>query len=126
MREAPAPPRNPRPVVAFFVSLACSTAVLGFLLVSDHRILDLKVARSEIRRLDAEILQRRTENEALRQAIESASRHDFPAERVAREELQLVRPDDIILLFPPDSFSGTNPAPTPRAGAAPQTVPPKP
>lgn len=104
MRETP-PPRSPKPVAAFFVSLAGSSAVLALLLFSDHRVLDLKRARSEIHELDKQIAEKRAENERLRLAIEAASRHDFPAEKVAREELHLVRPDDVVLLFPEGSLS---------------------
>ncbi len=92
-------------MVAFFLSLAVSSLVLGLLLLSDRRVLHLKKARAEIGELDRQIADRRKENEELRLAIDSASRDEFPAEKVAREELHLVQPGDIVLLFPPGSLS---------------------
>jgi len=98
MREAPPPPRTPRPFLTFFASLACSSVVLGMLLLWDHKVLDLHNAREDVKRLDAQIAERSAENEELRLAIEAATRHQFPAERVARAE-------DLVLLYPPGSLS---------------------
>lgn len=112
MREAPAPPRAPRPLFTFFVSLAASSAVLAILLLWDHRVLELKNARAEVRELDRQIAEWTRENEALRVEIEAANRHQFPAEKVAREELHLVRAEDLVLLYPPGALT----APEKRAG----------
>jgi cell division protein FtsB len=118
VREAPAPPRNPRPLLAFFLSLVASSAALAFLLLSDGQVLELSKGRAEIVQLDRQIAERRRENEKLRTAIESANRHDFPAEKVAREDLQLVQADDVVLLFPDGSLSAAKPTPTPAAAPA--------
>lgn len=119
MREAPTPPRAPRPFLAFFVSLAGSSVILGLLLLWDHRVLELRNAREEVRQLDRQIAERTRENDELRVAIEAANRHGFPAERVAREELHLVHPQDIVLLYPNGSLS-------PRAAPARPKSPPRP
>lgn len=112
MRETPAPPRQPRPFLTFFISLAGSSVILGMLLLWDHQVLELRNAHEEVKRLDLQIAERARENEALRLAIEAASRHQFPAEKVAREELHLVHPEDLVLLYPPGSVSpeGKKPA----------------
>ena len=121
MRDVPAPPASPRPLVAFLVSLGASTIVLGLLLVSDGRVLELKRVREEARQLDLQIEALRKENERLRVSLDAASRRGFPIEKVAREELHLVRPDDIVLLYPEGSLSGPRPAPPEsRDGAAPK------
>ncbi len=122
MSEASAPPR---PVAAFFLSLAGSCLLLGLLLLSDRRVLELRKAREDIHKLDRQIALQRQENERLRAAIEAASRHQFPAERAAREELHLVHPEDVVLLYPPGSLSGRKPTPTPPASIAipPRTMP---
>lgn len=128
MTEPPAPPRGPRPIAAFFLSLAGSCFVLGLLLLSDRRVLELRKARAEIRQRDQQIAERRRENEELRSAIEAASRHAFPAEKAAREELHLVRPDDLVIVYPPGSLSAKGRAPTPvadRTGEAPATPSPR-
>ena len=106
VRETPAPPRAPRPLLTFFVSLAASSAVLVGLLLWDHRVLELKNARAEVRELDRLIAERTRQNEELRVEIEAANRHQFPAEKVAREELHLVHPEDLVLLYPDGSLSG--------------------
>jgi hypothetical protein len=106
--------------------------VLGLLVVSDGRVLELKRAREDSRELDRQVAALRRENQRLRTAIESSRLHDLPAERVAREELHLVHPEDLVLLYPPGSLSsdpqardnnsptakpaaeGTNPSSSPR------------
>ena len=59
-------PRGPRPMTAFLVSLAISSVIMGVLLLSDRRVLELRRARTEVRTLDKQIVERRAENEALR------------------------------------------------------------
>lgn len=108
-------------MTAFLVSLAISSVLMGVLLLSDRRVLELRRARTEVHTLDRQIADRRKENDALRAGIEAAQKHELPAERVAREELHLVAPDDLVLLYPPGSLttpSAARPAattPAPRA-----------
>jgi cell division protein FtsB len=124
MKEDTDSPRGPRPMTAFLISLGVSSVLMGILLLSDRRVLELRRARSEVASLDRQIAERRQENAELKASIEAANRHEFPAEEVAREELHLVQPDDGVLLYPAGSLtkpSGTPipgaaaPAPTPRA-----------
>jgi heme exporter protein D len=117
MREAPPPPRAPRPVLAFFISLAASSALLALLLLWDHKVLELKNARQEVRDLDAQIADRTRENDQLKLAIEAANRHEFPAEKVAREELHLVQGDDLVLLYPAGSLTAPEKKPVEKLPA---------
>jgi cell division protein FtsB len=120
LREPAPPPRNPRPLAAFFLSLAGSTVVLGLFLLYDGRVLELKKARAEIRQLDKQIADRKRENANLHASITAASRGGFPAEKAAREELHLVHPEDIVLLYPPGTLvPQPTPAPTPPVSASP-------
>lgn len=112
-------PRGPRPLAAFFVSLAVSSVLMGILLLSDRRVLELRRARAEVAALDRQIGERRQENAELKAAIEAASRHEFPAEKVAREELHLVQPDEVVLLYPPGSLTKPNATPIPGVVATP-------
>ncbi|HKD18443.1 MAG TPA: septum formation initiator family protein [Thermoanaerobaculia bacterium] len=112
-------PRGPRPLAAFFVSLAVSSVLMGVLLLSDRRVLELRRARAEVAALDRQIAERRQENAELKAAIEAANRHEFPAEKVAREELHLVQPDEVVLLFPPGSLTKPNATPIPGVAATP-------
>ena len=77
---------------------------MGVLLFSDRRVLELRRARTEVTMLDRQISEKRDENDRLKAAIESANRHELPAETVAREELHLVMPDDVVLLYPEGSL----------------------
>ena len=121
MRNAEHISRGPRPMTAFLVSLAISSVLMGVLLLSDRRVLELRRARDEVKLLDRQIAERKKENDDLKAAIDSANRHEFPAEKVAREELHLVEPDEVVLLYPPGSL--TKPTTTPAAGPAPAVSP---
>jgi cell division protein FtsB len=104
-------------MTAFLVSLAISSVLMGVLLFSDRRVLELRRARSEVQILDRQIAERKKENEDLKAAIEAANRHEFPAEKVAREELHLVEPDEVVLLYPTGSL--TKPTANPAPGRTP-------
>ena len=97
--------RGPRPLRSFLASLGISTVLMGVLLLSDRRVLELRRARAEVELLDRQIGERRDENEKLKASIDAANRHEFPAEQVAREELHLVQPDDVVLLYPQGSLT---------------------
>jgi cell division protein FtsB len=97
--------RGPRPFKAFAVSFAVSSVLLGILLFSDGRVFELAGAHARIRQLDAEIAEKERENAELKAQVAAAARHEFPAERIAREELQLVSPEDLVLLYPPGSVT---------------------
>jgi cell division protein FtsB len=113
MKDDSESPRGPRPLTAFFISLAVSSVLMGVLLLSDRRVLELRRARAEVVSLDRQIAERRQENAELKAAIEAANRHEFPAEKVAREELHLVQPDDVVLLYPEGSLTKPNGTPVP-------------
>jgi cell division protein FtsB len=113
--------KGPRPMTAFLISLAISSVLMGVLLLSDRRVLELRRARDEVKLLDRQITEKKKENEDLKGAIDGANKHEFPAEKVAREELHLVQPDEVVLLYPPGSL--TKPTTTPAAGAAPAVSP---
>src|SRR6185369_14047417 len=109
------PPKNPRPVAAFFYSLAVSSVLLAAFLLYDGRALELRKARAEIRQLDSQIAARRRENGSLRASITAANRGELPAEKAAREELHLVHPEDVVLLYPQGSLSPQKPTPVATA-----------
>lgn len=124
MRQPAPPPRNPRPLAAFFLSLAGSAVVLGLFLLYDGRVLELKKARAEIRLLDKQIADRKRENANLRTSITAASRGGFPAEKAAREELHLVHPEDIVLLYPSGTLAPQKPTPATTLSLAPAALTP--
>ncbi len=97
---------HPRPswLVAGVLTLLLVVAGLG-----DRGVLQLWRLRGEIETLHREVQTLEAENERLARAI--ADLHDNPEviERIAREELGLVRPGERVLRFPR----------SPRAGDAP-------
>ncbi len=111
-RPTPAPRREARPLKAFFVSLGISAGLLGVLLLSDGRVMELRRAKAEVRDLDDRIAEEQKENERLNAAIEAANKEEFPAEKVAREELNLVHPEDVVLLYPEGILTKEKPTPT--------------
>ena len=124
-RATPAPRREPRPMATFFVSLGVSALLLGMILVTDGRVMELRRAKAEVRELDRKLENEKRENARLIAAIEAADREEFPAEKVAREELNLVHPEDVVLLYPEGSLSRDKPTPVPtRAGPLPTPSPP--
>jgi cell division protein FtsB len=123
-RKNARPVREPRPFVAFLVSLGVSALLLGGLLATDRRVMELRKAKAELKELDHRIGEARAEKERLTAAIQAAKREEFPAEKVAREELNLVDPEDLVLLYPPGSLSGETPTPAPTSGPS-RTVTPR-
>jgi cell division protein FtsB len=109
------PSKGPRPFAAFLVSLAVSTVLLGVLLLSDRRVFELAEARARVRQLDAEIAERERQNRDLQAQVEAANKHEFPAERIAREELRMVGPSDLVILYPSGSLTAK---PTPAVKSA--------
>jgi cell division protein FtsB len=124
LREPAKPPRNPRPLAAFFLSLLGSSVVLGLVLLYDGRFVELKKARAEIRQLERRVADRKRENAQLRASILAANRGEFPAQKAAREELHLVHPEDVVLLYPSGSLAPAKPTPPgPVAAPSPPDAP---
>jgi cell division protein FtsB len=121
----PAPRREPRPLRAFFMSLGISAGLLGVLLVADGRVMELRKAKAEVRDLDRRIAEEQKENARLNAAIEAANKEEFPAEKVAREELNLVHPEDIVLLYPEGTLTNEKPTATGAKKEAEKRAPPK-
>jgi cell division protein FtsB len=113
------PPKGPRPITAFLISFGISAVLLGVMLFSDRRVFELADARAKIRQLDAEIAHKEREHEELAAQVAAATQHEFPAERIAREELQLVSPADLVLLYPPGTLT-RKPTPAPPSAAPPR------
>lgn len=123
-RANPAPRREPRPVATFFVSLGVSAILLGMVLATDGRVLELRKAKAEVRELNRKIADEKKENARLVAAIQAADKEEFPAEKVAREELNLVHPEDVVLLYPEGTLTKNQPTPAPtRPGPVPTPAP---
>jgi len=103
-------------MAAFFVSLGVSALLLGMVLVTDGRVMELRKAKAEVRELDRKLVDEKKENARLIAAIQAADREEFPAEKVAREELNLAHPEDIVLLYPDGSLTKDKPTPSAASG----------
>lgn len=79
----------------FILSLCILTAV------GERGVLHLWRLRGEKARLDEENYRLQKENEGLRQRISKLRNDNYYLEKMAREELNLVRPGEIIYRFPP-------------------------
>ena len=79
----------------FILSLCILTAV------GERGVLHLLRLRGEKAKLDEENYRLQKENEGLRQRISKLRNDNFYLEKMAREELNLVRPGEIIYRFPP-------------------------
>jgi cell division protein FtsB len=111
-------------MATFFVSLGVSAILLGMVLATDGRVLELRKAKAEVRELNQKIADEKKENARLVAAIQAADKEEFPAEKVAREELNLVHPEDVVLLYPEGSLTKNQPTPAPtRAGPVPTPAP---
>jgi cell division protein FtsB len=114
-------------MAAFFVSLGVSAILLGMVLATDGRVLELRKAKAEVRELNQKIADEKKENARLVAAIQAADKEEFPAEKVAREELNLVHPEDVVLLYPEGSLTKNQPtavAASRSAAKTPATAPP--
>ena len=80
-------PHGPRPMTAFLDLARHSSVIIGVLLYGSPRARAAAGAHGGPDAADRQIVERRAENEALKASIDAASRHEFPAEKVAREEL---------------------------------------
>jgi cell division protein FtsB len=83
-------------VLGFFILSLCILTALG-----ERGVVHLWRLKSEKAKLDEENYRLQKENESLRQRISKLRNDNSYLEKLAREELNLVRPGEIIYRFPP-------------------------
>ena len=81
-----------------FIVLIISVIVIS--LVGDNGVLELYRRKLIYQHLDAEISKLLQENEWLKEEIRLLREDPFTIEKIAREELGLVKPGEIVCLFP--------------------------
>ena len=106
--KAPPAPRTARPVLwAAALFLLVLLALAG---VKSYR--DLSAVRQREGELVERLAATRTEIAAFERRLERLRRDPVTLERLAREELGMVRPGDVVIVLPPeDSTLATTPAP---------------
>ena len=117
MSTAPAPsrPDSFRPVVGAAVLLF--VALLGIAAWKGSR--DLASARERERLLETRIEDTQGRIDGLRGRIDRLRSDPGTLERLAREDLGMVRPGDVIIELPPDDLSGGRTASRPQKAASP-------
>ena len=117
MSTAPAPsrPDSSRPVVGAAVFLF--VALLGIAAWKGSR--DLAAARERERLLESRIEDTRERIDELRGRIDRLRSDPGTLERLAREDLGMVRPGDVIIELPPDDLSGGQASARPQTAASP-------
>ena len=83
---------------------------------SDRGIAELQHARRRVADLKTDIGRLEAENARLRAEIESAKRSTWAVERIAREDLSMARPGEVVYMLPKPTAAGKRgpAAPTPR------------
>ncbi len=82
--------------------LACSIVLLSvYTIFGDRGAIHLWRLRGEKEQMEEQNYRLQKENEALRQRITRLRSDDSYLEKIAREELNLVRPGEVIYRFPP-------------------------
>lgn len=71
--------------------------------VSDHGLAGLIKAREQARQLTADLAALKAENAALRMRIDGLRNDPAVIERVARQDLGLARPDEVVIRVKPAS-----------------------
>jgi cell division protein FtsB len=78
-----------------------------YTIVGERGVFHLWRLRGEKAKLDEQNFSLQKENEALRQRISRLRHDDFYLEKIAREELNLVRPGEVIYRFPSSGSRNT-------------------
>ncbi len=73
---------------------------LGSFFFSDQGISELQQARKHVSGLEADIRRLQDENVRLRSEIESVKQSTYAVERIAREDLSMSRPGEVVYMLP--------------------------
>lgn len=79
---------------------ACLAFILFFTVFGERGLLRIYEMRRERQRIDIKVADLRLENQKLRLSIEALRSDRHQLEKIARKELGLVKPNEIIYQFP--------------------------
>ncbi|MCG3193090.1 MAG: Cell division protein FtsB [Thermoanaerobaculia bacterium] len=106
------PDRGPVRMTTYLLgSLCVSVALLAVFLFGDRGILEAKKQKERLSLMQAEISRIAADNERLEEEVRRLKSDPAAAEKIVREELNLVRPDDIVIVLPPDWKARATPTP---------------
>jgi cell division protein FtsB len=101
--EAPAArpdARHVRPASVVVVSALLSALVFGIFLVSDRGLLQVRKQRVQFAKAQEEVAQLEADTKRLEAEVAALKSDPNALEKVAREELNLVRPGEVVLVLP--------------------------
>lgn len=100
-------------------SLALSVFLFVFFLAGDRGFLQVRKQRAQAGALQAEVTAINERNEALEREVALLTEDPAAVEKIAREDLQLVAPGDVVLILPPGFEEKVTPKGAPPPAAAP-------
>ncbi len=101
-------------------SLVLSFLLFVFFLAGDRGFLQVRKQRAQVGALQSEVSAIAERNEALEREVARLTKDPAAVEKIAREDLQLVAPGDVVLVLPP----GFEEKVTPRRAPSPGTPAP--
>ena len=85
----------------WLIPAACLAFILFFTVFGERGLLRIYEMRQEKQRIERSVVDLRVENQKLRLSIEALRSDRHQLERIARKDLGLVRPNEVIYQFPP-------------------------
>jgi len=86
----------------WLIPAACLSFILFFTVFGERGLLRIYEMKQEKQRIERSVAELRLDNQKLRLSIEALHSDRHQLESIARKELGLVRPNEIIYQFPPD------------------------
>jgi cell division protein FtsB len=86
----------------WLIPAACLSFILFFTVFGERGLLRIYEMKKEKQKIEHTVSELHAENQKLRLSIEALRSDRHHLERIARKELGLVRPNEIIYQFPPD------------------------
>ena len=99
-------------------SLVLSFLLFVFFLAGDRGLLQVRKQRAQVAALQTEITAIAERNEALEEEVERLTKDPSAVEKIAREDLQLVAPGDVVLVLPEGFEAKVTPKRTPSPPGA--------
>lgn len=121
--EAPAArpeTRHVRPASYVLVSLLLSALFFGIFLVSDRGLLQVRKQRLLLAKARAEVAELEAGNRKLEAEVAALRGDPRAVEKIAREQLNLVRPGEVVVVLPDGWERRVKPAPAPSPAPTPR------
>lgn len=85
----------------YLIPAGCLAFILFFTVFGERGLLRIYEMRQEKSRIDGKVSELKTENDKLRTEIAALHNDRYHLERIARKDLGLVKPNEVIYQFPP-------------------------